>query len=299
MVRLVTDHAVVQVPATSANLGPGFDAFGLALALYDTVEVRAVTGPTSVTVTGEGAGEVPDGEDHLVVRAIRAGLEYAGAPQAGLELTCTNAIPHGRGLGSSAAAVVAGLAAARALVSEPESLDDAAVLALATEFEGHPDNAAPALLGGATIAWMSGEGARAARLPVHEDIGVTMLIPSTRLSTSKARASLPPQVPHRDAVVNAGRAGLLAIALTAQPALLLEGTEDRLHQHYRAPAMPDSIALVDQLREHGHAAVVSGAGPSVMVLHAGPASPAVAEIAGSSWRCCELDVAVSGVHQLS
>ncbi|WP_194238960.1 homoserine kinase [Pseudactinotalea suaedae] len=290
--RLIADRTAVRVPATSANLGPGFDAFGLALALHDVVEVRAVTGASSVHVQGEGAGEVPDGEDHLVIRAIRAGLEYVGAPQAGLELRCTNAIPHGRGLGSSAAAVVAGLVAARALVSEPEALDDTSILGLATDFEGHPDNAAPALLGAATIAWIDHEGPRAVRLPVLEAISATVLVPQLRLSTSKARSTLPGHVPHRDAAANAGRSGLLTLALTQRPDLLLAATEDRLHQAYRASVMPESIALVERLRERGHAAVVSGAGPSVLVLHGveGDGRDEIGAIAGPTWRSSRLAV---------
>lgn len=298
MVRLVADHVVVRVPATSANLGPGFDSFGLALARYDVVEVSAVAGATSVQVEGEGAGEVPDGDDHLVVKAIRAGLEYVGAPQAGLALRCTNAIPHGRGLGSSAAAVVAGLVAARALVSEPEALDDEAVLGLATEFEGHPDNAAPALHGGATIAWVDDEGPHAVGLPVLGEVSATVLVPAERLSTSKARATLPAQVPHRDAAATAARAGLLTWALTHRPDLLLPATEDWLHQRYRAAVMPASIDLVDRLRASGHAAVVSGAGPSVLVLR-GPDAPGdLAELAGSGWRVRELPIDADGVQVL-
>lgn len=296
MVRLVADHAVVRVPATSANLGPGFDALGLSLGLHDVVEVRAVAGAAAVHVEGEGAGEVPDGEDHLVVRAIRAGLEYVGAPQAGLELRCANAIPHGRGLGSSAAATVAGLVAARALVSEPEALDDDAVLGLATEFEGHPDNAAAALLGGATIAWIADEGPRAARLEVAPSLAVTVLVPDERLSTTKARASLPERVSHADAAVNAGRAALLVLALSERTDLLLEATEDRLHQRYRASVMAASVGLVDRLRDLGHAAVVSGAGPSVLVLHTGASGAAAAEAAGPGWRALELAVDLDGVQ---
>lgn len=301
MVRLVADRTSVSVPATSANLGPGFDAFGLALGLHDLVEVRAVAGATSVQVSGEGAGEVPDGEDHLVVRAIRAGLEYVGAPQAGLELRCTNAIPHGRGLGSSAAAVVAGLVAARALVNEPEALDDDSILGLATEFEGHPDNAAPALLGGATIAWIDGEGPRAARLPVHEDITAIVLVPQTRLSTTKARATLPGHVTHRDAARNTGRAALLTLALTQRPDLLMPATEDLLHQSYRAGVMPETFAAVQKLRERGHAAVISGAGPSLLVLGTreggGPAARAeIADVAGPGWRVRERAVDRDGAR---
>ena len=295
MVRLVADHAVVRVPATSANLGPGFDAFGLALALHDTIVVDAVAGGTSVHVEGEGAGEVPDGEDHLVVRAIRAGLDHVGASQVGLSLRCTNAIPHGRGLGSSAAATVAGLVAARALVSEPEGLDDDAVLRLATEFEGHPDNAAAALLGSATIAWGGTEDPRAVRLDVVEGIVATALVPQERLSTTRARATLPHRVPHAEAAATAGRAGLLVLALSQRPDLLLEATEDWLHQRYRAPVMPASVALVERLRDLGHAAVVSGAGPTVLVLHTGEAGAAVAEAAGPGWTAHQLAVDTDGV----
>jgi homoserine kinase len=268
-VRLGADRARVRVPATSANLGPGFDALGLALALHDDVEVRALgSAEVVVDVEGEGAGEVPSGEDHLVVRALRRALDHVGAPQTGLHLTCRNRVPHGRGLGSSAAAVVAGLLAARALVAEPEALDDDVVLRLATELEGHPDNAAPALLGGATVAWSDpGAGAvHAARLPVHPDVRPVVLVPGARLATSRARGVLPAQVPHGDAAFQAGRAALLVEALGRRPDLLLPATEDRLHQGYRRPVMAESLALVDALRARGVAAVVSGAGPTVLVL---------------------------------
>lgn len=267
--RLAADRVRVTVPATSANLGPGFDALGIALDLTDVLEVRAVgSDETVVEVTGEGAGEVPSDERHLVARALRAALDLAGAPQTGLRLTCRNRIPHGRGLGSSAAAVVAGIAAARALIADPEALDDAAALRLATEFEGHPDNAAPALLGGATIAWMGADGARASRIEVHPDLRVAVAVPTARLATSRARGALPRSVPHADAAFTAGRAALLVQALTGRPELLLEATEDRLHQRYRAEVMPSSLALVDALRGRGVAAAVSGAGPTVLVLHA-------------------------------
>lgn len=264
--RLAADHVRVRVPATSANLGPGFDALGVALALHDVVDVRAVsTADAVVDVVGEGAGRVPEGEDHLVVRAVREGLDHAGASQVGLHLTCTNAIPHGRGLGSSAAAVVAGLLVARGLVAEPEALDDAALLALATAMEGHPDNAAPALLGGVTVAWTD-DAVHAARLPVHPDVLPVAIVPPHQLSTRRARGVLPAQVPHADAAFEAGRAALLVEALGRRPDLLFPATEDRLHQEYRRAVMPESLALVGALRARGVAAVVSGAGPTVLAL---------------------------------
>ncbi|WP_265521888.1 homoserine kinase [Oerskovia flava] len=276
--QLGADHVRVRVPATSANLGPGFDALGLALGLHDVLEVRALASDEVVVdVVGEGAGEVPGDASHLVVRALRAALELAGAPQTGLHLTCENQVPHGRGLGSSAAAVVAGIVAARALVADPEVLDDATVLRLATQFEGHPDNAAPAILGGATVAWTSAapghEGARAVRLAVHPDLEATVLVPSARLATSHARGVLPASVPHADAALNAGRAALLVEAIARRPELLLEATEDRLHQSYRSGVMPTSWELVQALRAEGLAATVSGAGPTVLVLSASAERP--------------------------
>jgi len=266
MARLAHDSVRVQVPATSANLGPGFDALGLALDVVDDIDVRATAGTTSVTVTGNGVGALPEGEDHLVVRAIRAALDHVGAPQAGLELRCRNRIPHGRGLGSSAAAVVGGLVAARGLVAEPEALDDATLLALATEFEGHPDNAAPAILGGATVAWTGPEGPLAARLSVGQHVRPTVLVPPSELLTGTARSVLPAQVTHDDAAFNAGRSALLVLALDRRPDLLLPATEDRLHQRQRAVVMEESLKVIDTLRELGLPAVVSGAGPSVLVL---------------------------------
>lgn len=304
--RFAADHVRVRVPATSANLGSGFDALGVALGLYDEVEVRAVSSSGAVVeVTGEGAGAVPTGEDHLVVRAIREALDHVGASQVGLHLTCTNRIPHGRGLGSSAGAVVAGLLAARTFVAEPAALDDTAVLSLATAMEGHPDNAAPALLGGVTVAWTDADAtARAVRLPVHPDLVPVAIVPPYELRTAHARSVLPAQVPHADAAFQAARAALLVEAIGRRPDLLLAATEDRLHQEYRRSVMPESLALVGALRAQGVAAVVSGAGPTVLVLarrtDTGPnglpstdADPAIAAAFGgvmAGWRVLPLPV---------
>lgn len=265
--RLGHDHVRVRVPATSANLGPGFDSLGLALGLRDEVEVRALGSPgVIVEVKGQGAGEVPGDETHLVIRAVRLALDHVGASQSGLHLTCVNRIPHGRGLGSSAAAVVAGLFAARGLIRDAEALDDAVALRIATELEGHPDNAAPAILGGATIAWSEASGPRAVRVAIDPGLTPVLLVPSTRLATSRARSVLPATVPHADAAFQAGRSALLIEALTRRPDLLFPATEDRLHQRYRAEVMSESLALVDALRALGVAAVVSGAGPTVLAL---------------------------------
>lgn len=265
--RLGADHVRVQVPATSANLGPGFDALGLALEHRDEIEVRALgSADVVVDVVGEGAGEVPTGADHLVVRSLRAALEHVGAPLSGLHLRCTNRIPHGRGLGSSAAAVVAGILAARALVADPDALDDTTALQLATQFEGHPDNAAPALLGGATVAWSEPGGARAVALDVHPEITPLVLVPDHCLATHTARRVLPSAVPHPDAAFTAGRAALLVEALTRRPDLLLPATAEKLHQTYRMEVMPQSMAIVSALRASGVPAVISGAGPTVLIL---------------------------------
>jgi homoserine kinase len=262
--------ATTRVPATSANLGPGFDSLGLALGLHDVVRLRLAPAGFEVTVQGEGAAVIPRTEEHLVARAVRAGFDHAGVAQPGLRLHCVNGVPHGRGLGSSAAAVVAGLIAARGCLVDPDALDDATVLALATAFEGHPDNAAAALLGGCTISWQAGSGIpRAERIDVRADLDPVVCLPAVELSTSTARAMLPTMVPHPDAAFNVGRAALLIQALSRRPELLLEATEDRLHQSQRAPAMPQTAELLSKIRERGGAAVVSGAGPSVLVLGAG------------------------------
>ncbi|WP_324274066.1 homoserine kinase [Blastococcus brunescens] len=261
----------VRVPATSANLGPGFDCAGLALSRHDVLEFAVADSGLAVEVSGVGAGELPTDGSHLVVRAFRAACAELGWSPAGLRVVAENSIPQGRGMGSSAAAVVAGVVGAWALCPDVQSVDLDAVLRLTTELEGHPDNVAPCLLGGATLSWMAAGGARAARLDVEPSVVPVVLVPEHTLSTHVARGLLPATVPHADAAHAAGRAALLVHALTRDPRLLWDATEDRLHQRQRAAAMPDSIALVDRLRERGLAAVVSGAGPSVLVLaHASP-----------------------------
>jgi homoserine kinase len=256
----------VSVPATSANLGPGFDALGLALDLVDTVSARVTKGGVEVRVTGEGAGEVPTGPDHLIVATMLTTFAELGAPApAGLALSCDNRIPHARGLGSSSAAIIAGILLARELAGRPD-FDEAAVLRLAARLEGHPDNVAPCLLGGFTIAWTAADGARAVRVATSDSLRPGVFIPDGRGLTAHARAALPASVPHADAAFNAARSALLVHALAHRPDLLLEATEDRLHQGYRAPGAPDTAALVARLRAAGVPAVVSGAGPSVLVL---------------------------------
>ena len=279
-----TPAVTVRVPATSANLGPGFDSFGLALSRYDEVSAVVTEGGLLIEVDGVGAGEVPLTDEHLVVRAIGRAFAAVDTPVPGLHLRCRNTIAHGGGLGSSAAAIVAGLllgrelarsgsaagatGAARAVAAPAgEVLTDADLLALAAEMEGHPDNVAPALLGGFTVAVTDPDGRPVvARLVVHPDVRVVVFTAHHSSSTKHSRVLLPASVPHRDAAANAASAGLLVHALTTEPSYLLLATRDRLHQHYRASAMPDSARLLDELRAAGIAAVVSGAGPSVLAL---------------------------------
>jgi homoserine kinase len=261
----------VRVPATSANLGPGFDALGLALGLHDEVEVAVAPSAVDIEVIGEGAADVADaGEKHLIVRAMRVAFDDLNLPQPpGFTLRCVNRIPHGRGLGSSAAAIVAGVLAARALAGASLAPED--VLPLANALEGHPDNVAPCLFGGLTVAWVATDvvglpQARAIRLDPRPEVLPVAFIAPEPVSTKVARGLLPAAVPHADAARNAGRAALLIAALTARPDALLDGTEDKLHQDYRAPAMPHTHDLVTRLRAAGVPAVVSGAGPSVLAF---------------------------------
>lgn len=259
----------VRVPATSANLGPGFDALGLALALHDELTAEVTDGVVSVDVEGEGADDVARDESHLVLRAMRRTFAVLGVEPAGLALSCRNRIPHSRGLGSSSAAIVGGVLLARGLAADgPERLPTGEALALAADIEGHPDNVASCLLGGLTIAWRR-DGARAVRRDVDAAVVPVVLIPPFTASTAAAREVLPDTVPHADAALTAGRAALLVAALTGTPQALFDATEDRLHQQFRSAGMPQTAQLVAALRSAGLAAVVSGAGPTVLVLARG------------------------------
>jgi homoserine kinase len=300
----------VRVPATSANLGPAFDCAGLALTCHDVLEFGVAPSGLTVEVSGVGAGDLPTDESHLVVRAFRVACAELGWTPPGLRVAAENGIPQGRGMGSSAAAVVAGVVGAWALCPDVEEIDLHAVLRLTTELEGHPDNVAPCLLGGATLSWIASQGARAARLEVDPSVVPVVLVPSGTLSTHVARGLLPDVVPHADAAHAAGRSALLVHALTREPALLLAATEDRLHQRQRTAAMPESLALVDRLRERGLAAVVSGAGPSVLVLarkrsrDAGEPTTAsdvqaIGDVTPPAWTVLPLEVDLDGARVLS
>jgi homoserine kinase len=286
----------VRVPATSANLGPGFDAVGLALTLHDVVEARVIHDGISIEVSGAGQDSAASGEDHLVIRAMRAAFGVLGAQPPGIGLRCVNAIPQGYGLGSSAGAIVSGLLAARVLAAGGKDLTDADVLRIATQLEGHPDNVAACLAGGFTIAWTSAPGTQAARLEPVEGLTPVLCVPAHPVPTETARGLLPPSVPHAAAAANAARAALLIAGLTVDPALLMAGTEDFLHQPYRAAAMPATADLIGRLRAAGIPAAVSGAGPSVLALtvpgtHPAPdAVPPIAERTGAAWHVSVLEV---------
>ncbi|MFB8387818.1 homoserine kinase [Microbacterium sp. NPDC055910] len=291
---------LVRVPATSANLGPGFDTLGLALSVYDELIVTALDeGRLEIDVHGAGADDVPRDASNLVVSTIAYAFDAVGQRMPGLRLESHNVIPHGRGLGSSGAAVVSGLLAAKGLLAGIVDLDDDTLLRLATELEGHPDNVAPALFGGLTIAWVDEGGPQHKKLLVNRGVAPLVLVPDFTMSTKVARSLQPLQVPREDAVFNVSRSALLIAALTQSPELLFAATADRLHQNYRAQAMPETDRLVRRLRDAGYAAVVSGAGPSVLVLADGPgarldAAALAAQSSDTPWEALMLAVDVKG-----
>ena len=304
MTNLVGRKVSVKVPATSANLGPGFDTLGMALSYYDELEVEAVAGTGAVVeVIGEGAGEVPTDASNLVVRSIAYVFERSGISLPGLKLKAHNIIPHGRGMGSSGAAVVSGIVAAKGLLDGVVDFTPEQLLQLATDLEGHPDNVAPALFGGLTIAWEDDHGPHHKKLIVHRGVSPLELIPNFKMSTATARALQPESVPHADAVFNVSRSALLVAALTQSPELLMAATEDRLHQDYRSEAMPEAGKVIELMRKHNHAAVVSGAGPSVLVLASDPAERMeAAKLAAENfpqWRALVLAVDFKGATVIS
>jgi homoserine kinase len=311
--RWLDRPVVVRAPASSANLGPGFDSLALALALHDVTVARVTSGGLDIEVSGEGGDTAGQREAHLVVRAMRATFDQLGGQPPGIALRGSNAIPHGRGLGSSAAAIVTGVLAARGLVrGGAELLPGHEVLTLAAGLEGHPDNVAACLAGGLTIAWTSGpaagEGHTAAtpsvahlvRLTVLEQIRPVLCVPDQVLATATARGALPPTVPHQDAAANSARSALLVAALTQTPAVLLDATVDYLHQRYRAEVLPQAADLLGRLRAAGVAAVLSGAGPSVLAFTVAGADPgpdlvdSIAAETGTVWRISPLDVDLHG-----
>ena len=268
----------IQIPATSANLGPGFDSLGLALGMHDRYVAQILDDPgLDIDISGEGADVLPRTEKNLLVKAMYRGFKFLGGEPKGVAVRALNVIPHGRGLGSSASAIVGGLMLARSLVlTGDDKMSNEDLLNLATEMEGHPDNVAAAIFGNATIAWSEDQRgknvARAVQIQVDPRISAIAFIPEGAVATSKARKLLPENIPHADAAANTTRGELLIYALTSRPDLLLIATEDFLHQKYRQEAMPKSFALLNKLRAAGVAAFISGAGPTVLALHTGDAN---------------------------
>lgn len=303
----------VRVPGSAGNVGPGFDTLGLALGHYDDLTVTRVESGLEFDLAGEGADSVPRTSEHLVIRAMQTVFDAAGAgPLPGLRLRARNRIPHGRGMGSSASAAVAGVLAANALLPEDSRLDEHAVLQLCSQLEGHPDNVAPTLYGGLTVSFERDGEFVSVPVSVHTDIVAVVAVPNFEVATSVARALLPDTVAHRTAAVTAGRAALLVEALSRRPEYLLPATFDLLHQPYRAQSMAPSFELMTRLRERGFAALISGAGPTVLTLAHGEAAADEAEVAitditsdsrsaslsqhgsGVSWRVLKLRVPAEG-----
>ncbi|MCI1984729.1 MAG: homoserine kinase [Bifidobacteriaceae bacterium] len=316
------DCVKVSVPATSANLGPGFDAMGLSLGVRDEITVEALASPdTIITIFGEGHDYLPHDERHLIVQALRQTQEVLGLPQTGIRLEAHNRIPQSRGMGSSASAIVAGVAAAVAFSGRTD-LDKDFIFNVAAQMEGHPDNVAPAVYGGLTVSWnfdpasdipvsvLDGEaegetgtaiyrplpqifgaytqGFHSVRYPVDGSVHVYVFVPQATLSTKTARTVLPDAVPYADALRNVSRAALLPAVLGATPtaqsnALLFNATQDWLHQNYRRDLYPDSWQLMTHLRSRGYASTISGAGPCVLVLHSGEAEEQLRDIAEREW----------------
>lgn len=286
----------VRVPGSSANLGPGFDSLGLALSLYDDVEV-SVGGydDVRVEVCGEGAHQVPCDESHLVVQAMCTAWAALGeSTPSGLRMRCRNAIPHSRGLGSSAAAAVAGAVAAAVLADRDPELERDVLLQVTAGIEGHADNAAASLLGGFVVAWETAgntaERFHAVSLGTHPAVRPVALVPQVESSTKMTRGLLPERVPLADAAFTGSRTALSVLAFTQRPDLLLAATEDRLHQGYRRPAYPESADLVDALRAHGVPATISGAGPTVLALTSDATLPADVDTTGFTAMVLPVDV---------
>ena len=299
MATFVDGPVRVSVPATSANLGPGFDSLGLALSLRDELVAQVVPGGLTIEVKGAGADDVPRDESHLVVRSMRAAFDLMGASPPGLRLECRNVIPHSRGLGSSSAAIVAGVTLARALVAGGQLLaSDDALFDLAADIEGHPDNVAPAFFGGFVISGREDDRWYAVRVGVDPRVTAVAFVPPTGVATAIARGLLPASVPHADAAANSGRAALLVAALGGQPEHLLAATRDWLHQDQREPAMPDTLALVRRLRADGVPAVVSGAGPTVLAFGTSDTSDLLV-CCPDGWACHDLAIEPSGARLLA
>lgn len=300
MATVLSDLVRVRVPASSANVGSAFDCAGLGLDVWDDVTAQLSTERgIRVAVSGVGAETLPNDCTHLVARAMKLGFDALGVHPHGVDITCMNRIPHGQGLGSSAAAIIAGIVAARALVSHGESLlSDDDLLTVALQLESHPDNLAASLFGGFNIAWVNDDGrAEHCTVSAHPDVAITMCLPNTITPTAEARAVLPEEIPLHDAVINIGASALLLHAITVEPSLLFAATRDAIHQPRRRSCFPESLALMTTLRAAGLPAVISGAGPAVLVF----ASPDLVapHVVSPDWQVQSMAIAPQGAQVLA
>lgn len=294
----------VRVPASSANLGSGFDSAGLALALYDDVVAQVVDEPGfSIDVHGEGQDSLPRDHHHLVAKAMSRTFDVLDVNPTGVALVCANRIPHGRGLGSSAAATCAGILLACELVPGADAkLDIGDLISLGAEIEGHPDNVAACLGGGFTIAWQHPNGDDSATTinsrswPVLTEITPVICVPAEVSSTKKARSVLPESVSFTDATAQLARSSLLLAAFTQDPSLLFDATEDFLHQRHRAGISPKSFEALTRLRAAEIAASFSGSGPSLIALVGPNDSAKVAELVGPGFEVSALEVDLAGAR---
>lgn len=265
MAEKPVESVTVSVPATSANLGPGFDALGLALNLHNTIKLSRAEKGIIVEVQGEGAGWLPRNETNTIVKAAQRIFDQVGERPAGLRFSLSNRVPPGSGMGSSAAALVGGAVAANALLDDPLSRDD--VLRIAVEMEGHPDNACAAMLGGLVVSSFGDSELLYRRVAVPR-LTVAIALPDVHALTEELRALLPKTVPLKDAAANIGRAALVVQALAeADYDLLGAAMRDLLHEPYRKKAIPGYEQAVKAAYEAGAAAVtISGAGPSLIAF---------------------------------
>ena len=257
----------IRVPATTANCGPGFDAVGIACTLYNELQISwAPAAQIQIEVTGEGAGYIPATADNIIVKAVKQVFKRVGQKNRGISLQLHNHIPLSRGLGSSAAAIVSGLFAANEITGRQLSNDD--LLLMATAMEGHPDNVAPALLGGITVSIMEGEQVRCLRFVPPQPMSMIVAVPDFHLSTKAARQVLPQTVPFQHAVYNVSRSALLIGALCqGEMSLLRQALKDKLHQPYREKLIPGMMDVLDAATEAGAwGAALSGAGPCLIAF---------------------------------
>ena len=294
------DRITVKVPATTANLGPGFDAMGMALDMWNTVTVTP--GGSGVTIEGEGEDELPRDESNIVVAGIKSALRSLGAPVPEFGVRCENRIPLARGLGSSSAATVAGLLAGLAIAGR--ATERRLLFDLAADIEGHPDNAAPAVYGGCCISVKGSDGWVVDKTPLPDDLRAVAFIPDVSTNTSEARAVLPSKVSREDAVFNLGRTALFVNALaTGRLELLRHATEDRLHQPQRGKFFPAMKNIIRAALDGGaHGAFLSGAGPTVMALTTGREVTVLYEMSEAArkssapGRAVVLSPALTGAH---